>query len=109
MNPNDAAGWIPVLSSFLAFVRANWGALVLVAAYPAVFGLRIGPKDKPWYEVHGLLRSLWVGAQNVGLVGEALRRIEQKLDRALRHVPDSDPAPRSRGPLTSAPSSVEPA
>jgi hypothetical protein len=103
MNPNDAAGWIPVLSSFLAFVRSNWGALVLLAAYPAVFGLRIGPKDKPWYEVHGLLRSLWVGAQNVGLVGEALRRIEQKPDRALRHVPESEP-PRSRAAVSSVPS-----
>jgi hypothetical protein len=103
MNPNDAAGWIPVLSSFLAFVRSNWGALVLLAAYPAVFGLRVGPKDKPWYEVHGLLRSLWVGAQNVGLVGEALRRIEQKLDRALRHVPESEP-PRSRAAASSVPS-----
>jgi hypothetical protein len=98
MNPNDAAGWIPVLSSFLAFVRSNWGALVLLAAYPAVFGLRVGPKDKPWYEVHGLLRSLWVGAQNVGLVGEALRRIEGKLDKAIRNLPESEPPPRSRIP-----------
>lgn len=106
MNPSDAAGWIPVLSSFLAFVKANWGALILVAAYPAVFGLRIGPKDKPWFEVHGVLHSLWVGAQNVGLVGAALGRIEQKLDRALRHVPDSEP-PRSRAAMPSAPSSVE--
>lgn len=91
MNPNEAAGWIPVLSSFLAFVRANYGALLMVAAYPAVFGLRIGPRAAPWYEVHGLLQSLWSGAQNVGKVGEALVRIERKLDHALRLVPDSEP------------------
>ena len=100
MNPSDAAGWIPVLSSFLAFIRANWGALAFLAAGVAVFGFRIGPRDKPWYEVHGLLKSLWEGAQNVGLVGAALQRIEGKLDRVLRYVPDSSPP--SRGALPSS-------
>lgn len=102
-DPNQAAGWIPVLSSFLAFVRANYGALLLLAAYPAVFGLRIGAKDKPIFEVHGLLQSLWTGAQNVGRVGEALVRIEGKLDRVLRHVPDSEPPVASRGSKPSSP------
>lgn len=103
MDPHEAAGWIPVLSSFLAFVRANYGALLMVAAYPAVFGMRLGPKDKPWYEVHGLLQSLWSGAQNVGKVGEALVRIEHKLDKALRHVPDSDPTPSKAGVVSVKP------
>jgi hypothetical protein len=98
MNSADAAGWIPVLSSFLAFVKANAGALGLIALMVAVFGVRVGPRDKPWFEVHGLLGSLWTGAQNVGLVGESLRRIERKLDRALRRIPDSDPAPETMRP-----------
>lgn len=104
MNPNEAAGWIPVLSSFLAFVRSNYGALLLIAAYPAVFGLRLGPKEKPWFEVHGLLQSLWAGAQNVGKVGEALVRIEGKLDRVLRHVPESEPPQSLKAAKVSHPS-----
>lgn len=102
MSPTDAAGWIPVLSSFLAFVKTNSGALGLLALVIALFGLRIGPKASPWFEIHGFLYSFWVGAQNVGLVGAALGRIEAKLDRVLRRYPDSDaPPPTSRAPLPS--------
>jgi hypothetical protein len=99
-DASKVSGWIPVLSDFLAFVSTNWQPLAFLASGIAVFGLRVGPRDKPWYEVHGILRSLWVGAQNVGLVGEALRRIEGKLDRALRRMPDSD-APPSRAAMPS--------
>ena len=101
-DAKQAAGWIPVLSDFLAFVRANWGPLAFIAAGIAVFGMRIGPAEKPFFEVHGVLRSLWIGAQNVGLVGAALGRIEGKLDRVLRFVPESVAPPPSKAPLADA-------
>lgn len=94
------AGWIPVLSDFLAFVRSNWQPLAFIASGVAVFGVKVGP----WFEVHGLLKSLWEGAKNIGLVGESLRRIEDKLDRVLRRVPDSEqPPPPSRAAALSRP------
>lgn len=98
----QAAGWIPVLSDFFAFIRNNWGPLAFIAAGIAVFGMRVGPPEKAWYEVHGLLKSLWVGAQNIGLVSASLGRIEGKLDRVLRRYPDSDTPPAS----SAAPPSV---
>jgi hypothetical protein len=102
-EPTKVAGWIPVLSDFLAFVRTNWGPLAFIAAGIAVFGMRVGPKDKAWFEVHGLLKSLWEGAKNVGLVSAALGRIEGKLDDVLKHLPSSV-APLSRRAHPSAPS-----
>lgn len=106
MNPVEAHGWLSAISELLAVARANWGTVALLAALASLFGFRLGPRDKPWIEVHGLLRSLWVGAQGIGALVDALLRIEHKVDGIMRRfdrrfpVADSIPPPSRPGSLS---------
>ena len=86
----------PSLTSVLAFLSAPGNAVWLLVAYAALFGVRIGPKEAPWFQVHGLVSSMWRIAESVGVGVERLGRIETKLDKALGIEP--------RAPSPSVPS-----
>jgi hypothetical protein len=73
----------PSISSVIALLSAHGSTLWLLVAYVALFGVRIGPKDAPWFQVHGIVGSLWALAQSVGAGVERLGRIEDKLNKAL--------------------------
>lgn len=82
MNSPEASGWLVVLQWLAHVDRAT---LLFVLGGAAMFGVRLPPTStKPWIEVHGLLHSLWVGAQGIGRVGDTLGRIEGKLDGLIR-------------------------
>lgn len=82
----------PSLSTIIAALSAHGSALWLLVAYVALFGARIGPKDAPWFQVHGIVGSLWMLAERVGVGVERLGRIETKLDAALGTAPPATPS-----------------
>lgn len=70
--------------------------VVLIALlYLALFGIRVGPRENPRFEIHGIVTSIWVGAQTLAGIRtdiQALRhdvardvdRLEKKVDRLRR-------------------------
>ena len=63
----------------------------IALGYLIAFGVRIGPPEKPWAQVHGVVTSFWLVAQGIagareelrnefGLVKGSLDRCEKKLD-----------------------------
>ena len=84
----------PPVSWIIAFAKSNPWPVWFFLCYAALFGVRIGPKDAPWFQIHGVVNSLWLLAQNVAIVVDRLGRIEKKLDKALGIDPQAPlPAP----------------
>jgi len=53
----------------------------LILAYIAFFGIRIGPKDKPFLQIHGITGSFWMMAQHFGSINDRLGRIEEAIGK----------------------------
>jgi hypothetical protein len=90
----------PPVSWLIAFAKSNPWPVWFFLGYAALFGVRIGPKEAPWFQIHGAVNSLWLLAQNVGVGVERIGRIETKLDKAL----NLEQVQPSATPATVAPS-----
>jgi hypothetical protein len=71
------------ISWVVTFAKSNPWPIWFFLCYVALFGIRVGTKETTWFQVHGVVNSLWQLAQNVGLAVDRLGRIEDKLNKAL--------------------------
>lgn len=55
----------------------------VVLAYIAFFGFRIGPKDRPLVQIHGITGSFWMMAVYFGSIDGRLGRIEEALKKPV--------------------------
>jgi hypothetical protein len=49
----------------------------LALFYLVAFGVRLGSKENPIVQIHGVVTSFWIAAQGIGSVDKRLDRIEE--------------------------------